>query len=194
MRRLWYSVAHPLTGRYAEREVTPMIETKNLILRKVELNDIDLYREMLSCPITTKYLPNEGPYSDKQITEYVANRVAHWQHGFGTFTIVEQQTNEKIGYVGVEILTDPTKSDIRFGILRTKNGHGFAKEAGLKCLEYTFSLGLHNQIYGVAVTANIASIRTLLNLGMQKIENVKLYDCEGLEYLVIDRKAFKIDA
>lgn len=168
-----------------------MIKTKNLILRKVDLNDIDLYRTMLSCPITTRYLPNEGPYSNEQIIKYVSNRVTHWQHGFGTFTIIEQQTNEKIGYVGVEILADPTKSDIRFGIISSKNGHGFAKEAGMKCLEYTFGLGLHSEIYGVAVAENIPSVRTLLNLGMKKIDNVKLYDCEGLEYLVINRQALE---
>lgn len=172
-------------------DIKQMIKTNNLILRKVELDDIDLYREMLTCPITTKFLPNEGPYNNEQIRSYVSNRVIHWQHGFGTFTIIEQQTNEKIGYVGVEVLTDPTKSDIRFGIIRSKNGHGFAKEAGMKCLEYTFNLGLHNEIYGVAVAGNIPSIRTLLNLGMQKTEGVKLYDCEGLEYLVINRQTFK---
>ena len=167
-----------------------MLESKRLLLCETVLDDIDLYQEMYRCPIITKYLPNEKPYSEEQISEYVSNRVNHWKKGFGTFTILERTTREKIGYVGVETLTDPTKSDIRFGIISSKVGVGFAKEAALKCLSYTFNLGFHDEIYGASVRENIASINTLKSIGMHKASGLNLYDCKGLDYFIVTRKNF----
>ncbi len=171
-----------------------MLQTERLILRKVVEDDIDIYRELLSCPIITKYLPNQEPYQDQRIIDYVNNRVSHWDNGFGTFTIFDRDSDCKIGYVGVEVLADPEKSDIRFGIVRAKQGQGLAKEAALKCLEYTFDLGKHDKIYGVAFSENVGSLKTLRGIGMQSELNLDFYGCDGLESLSISQVEFGVRA
>lgn len=164
-----------------------MIQTKNLTLKPVTHNDLSLFQDLLSCPTFTRYLPKERPYRDEEIRGYLLNRIEHWEKGFGTFTVIETQTNQNIGYAGVEVLQDKTKSDIRFGILPSKKGMGYGQEAAKVCLTYTFSLGQHNAIYGAAMSDNIASIKTLCRLGMRKRQDLALYDCAKLSYFSINK-------
>lgn len=158
------------------------ITTKRLRLTPVSLSDIALYNELLSCPETTRFLPSGVPYTPEQIQQYVENRVAHWQHGFGTFTLsLLDNPTFKIGYAGVEWVADnPAFADIRYGILARENGKGYAFEAAEAVLAHTFKTTTLSTIYGVAVSENIGSIRVLEKLGMTAEPHVSIYDAEGL--------------
>ncbi|MCG7588467.1 GNAT family N-acetyltransferase [Photobacterium sp. OFAV2-7] len=164
----------------------PTIETSRLFLRPVSKSDLDLYRKLLSCPITTRYLPGGKPFDDDYIKSYLANRVKHWEQGFGTFAIFSKaEPGIKLGYAGVEQTTTPDCSDIRYGITLEENGKGYALEAAKAVLDFTFGLGLHHKIYGVAVIDNHASVKILKRLGMKEENAVRLYDSDDLVTLSI---------
>lgn len=167
-----------------------MIETASLILTQTVMEDVDLYLRMFKCPDTTRYLPNEGPYSNEQIHQYVTKRVEHWRAGFGTFTIAEKATREKIGYVGVEKSPDPLFSDIRYGIDLSRRGRNYAVEAAIECLRFTFTLGLHEKVYGAAVAENRASVRVLHKIGMVEEPGTGFYGCPDLIYLSVTKGSF----
>ncbi|MFT5700161.1 MAG: ribosomal-protein-alanine N-acetyltransferase [Desulforhopalus sp.] len=168
-----------------------MLETINLVLKRIVADDIDLYLKMYKCLETTRYLPNGKPYSDEQIKELVEKRITHWESGFGTFTILDKSTSKKIGYVGVEKSPNPLFSDIRYGIESSERGKGYAVKAAIECLRFTFNEGLHEKIYGASVFKNPASINVLQRLGMVAETHVDIYGESDLLYFSISKQNFK---
>lgn len=145
---------------------------------------------MYKCPETTKYLPHGKPYNNEQINELMAKRVTHWETGFGTFTIFEKSSSNKIGYVGVEISPNPLFSDIRYGLESTGRGKGYAVTAAIECLKFTFSLGVLEKIYGASVTKNHASIKVLQTLGMIEEPHIDIYGAPDLVYFSLSKTDF----
>ena len=81
-----------------------MIETERLVLKRVTTADYDIYKEIMSCPIMSLYLPKAAPYNDEEIAQHVVKRVAHWKLGFGSFIVyLKYDPHIKLGYVGVEV-------------------------------------------------------------------------------------------
>ncbi|AZZ91261.1 GNAT family N-acetyltransferase [Hahella sp. KA22] len=167
-----------------------MIETSRLILRPVESTDLPFFKSFLSCPVSTRFLPNEGPYSPKQIASYVCNREQHWQRGFGSFMIICKSSTEYVGYVGVEESPRPGCFDLRYGVARAHAGRGFAKEAAIACIEYALGREEFNQVYGVSKENNLASVAILQKLGMTPAADTRLYDADGLLTFAISAARF----
>lgn len=166
-----------------------MLTTENLILTPVCLEDLDIYSQILGCNELTKYLPKGEAYTAEEIQLYVENRVKHWEHGFGSYTIsLKTQPKVRIGYVGVEHCVKPIYSDIRYGILPDYQGKGYVFEAAQAVLAETFKNNQHSKIYGVALEENIPSLAIIKKLGMSRDWEANLYgDVEGLETYSIDK-------
>ncbi|MDA0148278.1 GNAT family N-acetyltransferase [Vibrio sp. LaRot3] len=171
-----------------------MLETERLILKPVTQQDIDVYTELLSCPKITRYLPGGQPFSDDYIKNYVPKKVAHWRHGFGTFILfLKSDPRVKIGYAGVEYTTDSQVPDIRYGLLESYQGFGYAYEAAKVSVEYTLTNTDIKRIFGVAVEENQASVKLLKKLGMQPSDTV-VYDADGLVTFSITQKDLESEA
>ncbi len=160
-----------------------MIETERLILIKPKLSDNDIFSEILSCPVQTKFLPNGAPYSAAQQKDYLRNRINHWEKsGFGTFIIVKRENSRvKLGFVGAEFAPNPQYVDIRFAIAKQFEGKGYVTEAVHALVSWFFENTNFSKLYGVAVNENYASKAVLRKIGMKPEKNVNLYHCEGLD-------------
>lgn len=157
-----------------------MIETDRLILRPVMVEDLDIYTKLLTCKVTTLYLPGGKPFSLKYIEKYVSAKTEHWFKGFGTFIIsLKSDPSVKIGYAGIEQVPNTNFHDIRYGLLQKHQGNGYAFEAAKAVLNFTFGTGLISEVYGVAVHENQPSIKLLKKLGMIEC-NERLYDADNL--------------
>ena len=165
-----------------------MIETERLILKPVMIEDIDIYKQIMSCPLMSQYLPKSAPYNDDEIFQHVAKRIEHWKQGFGSFIVYSKVNPEvKLGYVGVETSPNVECSDIRYGFMKNAQGKGYAYEAANAVLRFTFGLGNHQKIYGVAVKDNIPSIKILEKLGMEIDNSVVIYNDEKLVTLSVEQ-------
>ncbi|WP_282149568.1 GNAT family N-acetyltransferase [Vibrio diabolicus] len=141
-----------------------MIETERLKLTPVALEDIEIYTKLLTCEVTTRYLPDGKPFSLEYIENYVPEKVGRWEKGFGTFIIsLKDDPIVKIGYAGVEQIPNTKFSDIRYGLLPEFQGKGYAFEASKAVLNFTLETGIVSEVYGVAVIKNRASISLLKN-------------------------------
>ncbi|MFM2484834.1 GNAT family N-acetyltransferase [Celerinatantimonas yamalensis] len=160
-----------------------MIETDRLILRKPNIDDLDIFSTILSCPTQTKFLPNEAPYSKEQQNDYLVNRINHWDvNDFGTFIICLSENPEvKLGFVGAEYAPNPDYVDIRFGIAREFEGQCYISEAAKALVTWFFENTKHSKLYGVSVHENVASKAVLRKLGMIAEKDVDLYQREGLD-------------
>ncbi|GLQ74185.1 GNAT family N-acetyltransferase [Vibrio penaeicida] len=166
-----------------------MVETEHLILVPTSHSDLDIYKELLSSAIVTRYLPSGKPYTDNQIQTNIKNREAHWlKHGFGTFTVCQKSDrSKKLGYVGVEESPEPNVFEVRYAIVPEAQGHGVAQEAARACLDFTFQTSKLSKIYGVAVNENYPSIKVIEKLGMQPEPDAHFYDFNELLYYSISR-------
>lgn len=166
---------------------TLLIETSRLLLRVTEPSDIDLYVKLLTNPDVVRFLPTGKPFSHEYICSYLEQKLAHWEKGFGTFTVaLRDQPHIAIGYAGVEQLPDSPYHDIRYGLLPEFQGFGYALEAAKAAM--TFALDNHDldEVFGVAVKANLASLRILKKLRMSPSSQT-LYDSDDLVTLSLKK-------
>ncbi len=164
-----------------------MIDTERLILRPTLQDDLQLYRALFQDPDIVKYLPGGEPYSSDYIANYVTEKLAHWEKGFGTFTVVlKENANTLVGYAGVEQLPDSHYHDIRYGFLPKFQGFGFATEAARAAIEFVFDKGFVQEVFGVAVVDNLPSIRILQKLAMTPSSSV-LYESDDLVTLSVKK-------
>lgn len=166
-----------------------MLSTQNLILRPVTADDFTLFLDILGSDSLTKYLPKGSAYTKDEITLYTQNRVAHWQHGYGTYIISEKTAPDiKLGYVGVEQCANPAFSDVRYAIVLGYQGKGYVYEAASAVIKETFKTQPLDKIYGVALKQNLASIAIIKKLGMTDDPNNELYgEVDDLETYSITR-------
>jgi len=157
-----------------------MIDTERLILTPVALEDIEIYTKLLTCEVTTRYLPGGKPFTLEYIEKYVPEKVGHWRKGYGTFIIaVKDEPSVKIGYAGVEKIPNTLFSDIRYGLLPEFQGKGYALEASKAVLNFTLETGIISEVHGVAVKENRASVNLLKKLGMLE-SSERPYDSDEL--------------
>lgn len=164
-----------------------MIETERLILRPTIQDDLQLYRALFQDPDIVRYLPGGEPYSCDYIANYVSNKLAHWEKGFGTFTVTLKNHPEVcVGYAGIEQAPDSHFHDIRYGFLPSYQGLGFATEAARASIEFVFENRFVEEVFGVAVVDNLPSVRILQKLAMTP-SSATLYESDDLVTFSIRR-------
>lgn len=153
-----------------------MLETKNLLLRKVNEQDLYLFKALLQNPAYLKQLPRQNIYSNDEVKVFLHRRLKHWQKGFGTFVIcLKDKPNRSLGFVGIETSPNPMYSDLRFMLLKAYQGHGFAKEASFSCIRFVFEQGFLSDIYSVCLKNNAVSEHILAGLGMAEVKGLNVY-------------------
>jgi [ribosomal protein S5]-alanine N-acetyltransferase len=171
-----------------KNQMKDICETSRMKFTRLDESDLDFLLEYHSCPELTKYLPLEKPYPKEKVVNYLANRIKHWiNHNFGTYLLTSKETNEKIGYSGLEYVGETNYIDIRFGIIKEYWGKGLATEAAKTCINNGFDKHHLNIIYGAAVSNNIGSITTLKKIGMKQTNKVDFYG-NVVDYLYMKNK------
>ncbi|WCE30804.1 GNAT family N-acetyltransferase [Vibrio sp. SCSIO 43137] len=159
------------------------ITTERLTLTPVSGDDLDIYTTLLTSKETTRYLPGGKPFYKTYIENYLQQKLAHWQKGYGTFIVSLKQSGVKIGYAGVESVgrSDSREelNDIRYALLPEFYDKGYAEEAARAVIDFTFRQAGLNVIYGVAVLENTPSVKLLNKLGMSTTSE-RLYDSDDL--------------
>jgi len=152
------------------------LETKRLMLRQVQVGNLNLFKKLLQDPYCLRYLPQNAPFTDIEVDIFMQRRIKHWRKGLGTFVIyLKSKPRQAIGFVGIETSPNPLYSDLRFMILKKFQVNGYAFEASEKCINFVFNSKLESQIYAVCLVENMASASVLKKLGMTKVENIMLY-------------------
>lgn len=168
------------------------IETTRLCLSKVDQSSREFWRNYLTDPIHTLYLPKNRPYTLEEADSYYWQRLKHWREkGFGTWLIRSRNTGgnhgqqQPIGFCGLEYVGESGHVDLRYGIDRRFQGQAFAQEAARVILAAGFGVLALDEIYGAAEHENIASLRVLEKLGMERCYSVDFYG-SVVKYFRID--------
>ncbi|MBT8185037.1 MAG: GNAT family N-acetyltransferase [Eudoraea sp.] len=149
-----------------------VIETQRLRLVDLCLADVQDIFLLHSCETVARY-NTIGIPSDSEVTRKILAPILEQNDNNPgkefSWTIRKKDSNTFIGEIGISLAPERYKlATLHYSILPEYWGKGFATEAAFALIKYCFEvLNLHRIEAGSAVD-NLASIRVLEKLGMQR--------------------------
>ncbi|MCT2409788.1 GNAT family N-acetyltransferase [Chryseobacterium antibioticum] len=150
------------------------IETKRLILKKLEETDVERMFLLDSNPEVMKYIgvpvltkPEESLNVIRMI------RKQYEENGTGRLAVIEKETGLLIGWSGLKLLTQPINGykdvlELGYRFLPEFWGKGYALEAAEAALDLGFKEMNAEIIYACAHSENNGSNHILRKLGFEK--------------------------
>ena len=158
------------------------IETKQLILRRIEDSDVEGIFELDSNPLVHKYL-GEKPITTKNQAEKIVQFIQkqYKELGVGRFVAIEKSSGNFIGWSGLKLNTGIREElngkqnfyDIGYRLIPKFWGKGYATESSIEMLKYGFDKLNIDTIVGAAEVENIASNSVLKKIGLKFINEFK---------------------
>ena len=141
------------------------INTKRLLLRRINMGDLNDFIELNKDELTNKFL---GGIKDVSITKnFIENTINTYKmNKIDTFALVLKEEDKVIGHVGLKIKENDNKGTISYVINSNYWHKGYCTEAMTKLIEIGFNVLKLNRIEADCVKDNIASISVLNKLGM----------------------------
>ncbi len=147
-------------------------ETERLVLRPLELSDVDGFFEMNNNPNVNKFLRNPittkveaEKYIQKIINEYTKN-------GIGRYAVILKQNNKLIGFSGLKYRSQEENNhsnfhDIGYRFSEEYWKKGYATEAALFWINFGFNEMNLSKIYACAENENTTSNALLKKIGFE---------------------------
>ncbi|BCY29100.1 GNAT family N-acetyltransferase [Flavobacterium okayamense] len=157
------------------------LETERLILRPLELSDVDDMFAMDSNPNVHIYLGNNPLKTKEESLGYLKNiQNQYKENGIGRFAMIKKESNEFIGWCGLKFITEEENNHSHFYEIgyRLKEefwGKGYAYEAAKAWYEYAFNKLKVDTLYASAHIDNKGSRRILEKIGLQ-FKNEYIWD------------------
>jgi RimJ/RimL family protein N-acetyltransferase len=107
--------------------------------------------------------------------------------GYGRWGCVLKETQAVIGFCGLKYLPELDEVDVGFRFLPEYWGRGLATEACAASLEFGFSTLLLEEIIGLVLPGNTASIRVLEKVGMHPDGRLTYEGVTALRYRCLAR-------
>jgi len=143
------------------------IRSRRLTLRRVRLEDADDVFSFACEDIWLRLLPDaREPYERRDAERWVARRfLAHWRTE-PTWAI--DINGRMVGWVGLNIEPEHAQAELSFALRPDLRGQGLATEAVRAVVDRVFLDTRLGKVWARVDTPNIASIRVLGKLGLQR--------------------------
>jgi ribosomal-protein-alanine N-acetyltransferase len=146
----------------------PTLTTERLLLRPFTLADaprVEALAGAREIADTTLHIPH--PYPVGAAEQWIATHAPRFVTGtLATFAIVEQQSADLVGAVGLTIESHDARGELGYWVGVPYWGHGYATEAARALLVYGFESRRLNRVQARHFLRNAASGRVMQKLGM----------------------------
>lgn len=147
------------------------LSTNRLVIRDLNFDDLNFIHLLHSTPEVQEYATLDIPESIGESIEYLRNYIEQQNHNprkeYGFCVSLVNQ--EPIGLIGLSnSLTKFKNAELWFKLHPNYWGKGYVTEAVLSILKFGFEKLLLHRIEAGVATENIASIKVLEKIGMQK--------------------------
>ncbi|MEO0376314.1 MAG: GNAT family N-acetyltransferase [Cyanobacteria bacterium P01_A01_bin.17] len=162
------------------------LETKRLVLREFQQEDLPWLASILADPQVMKFSPT-GVASSRQAQEKIESFITSYRaYGFGKWAVLLEDRQELIGYCGiaVEQIDDRYEKELGYRLDSRCWGQGFATEAAIAAIQYGLESLKLPYILGVVERENIASVRVLEKIGMRFERTTTFHELEMDVYRV----------
>ena len=173
-----------------ELKVDGSKELSNILLRNINLQDLDTFLGYRNDPIVAKYQSWEPNLNRKQVTEFITDlhtRKIGEPEKWNQIVWILKKNMVHIGDCALKIQDENRQAELGFTLSRNYQGKGYAYEATRSLINFAFEeFGLH-RIFSITDCKNTTAIKLLKNLGMRQeghfIENIFFKGAWGDEYL-----------
>ena len=149
------------------------LKTKRLTINHLCLDDVvDLHR--MDTDLRVRHYIDGKASPLKKTKKYLSeNIISYRENGYGRYAIRDADTNEFLGICG--FLKESYGLDFGYRFLPSCWGKGIATEAASTVLEKGISDNLREQVVGIVLPENKASVSVLLKVGFRWKENLELF-------------------
>lgn len=150
--------------------IFPTLETERLILRRLDINDLESMYTMRTHPEVMKYIPIPLPQSEEEVKQYIqsidtrmdSKECVNW-------VITLKESDVMIGTIGFyRMKLEHYRAETGYMTLPQFNGKGYVTEALQAIINYGFNTMQLHSIEALVDPDNIGSIKVL-----EKCEFVK---------------------
>lgn len=141
----------------------PILETENLILRKMHQGDVQDLFEMRNDPRMNEYTDSIPDVSMDETKAYVdkMNKGVH-DNKWIIWAIEHKQVGKVIGSISIWNLNrEQISGELGYGIMPDYQGQGFMKEALLRVVKYGFEVMKLKTLDAYTEASNVRSIKLL---------------------------------
>lgn len=141
------------------------LDTPRLRLRMFKHEDWVRLHEYYADPLCMKYTLGR-PLSEAESWRAMASMVGHWQlRGYGPYCLELQATKQVVGICGLWYPNDWPEPEIKWGLVRSHWGQGYAKEAAIAVKQMVARDLADLSLISLIFAENHNSIRLALSLG-----------------------------
>lgn len=167
----------------------PNLETDRLVLRRIDVNDVNEIFTLRSDPETMKYIPRPLVKTTEDALEHIAMIDAKIENNEGINWGITLKDNPKlIGIVGLyRIKPENYRAEIGYMLLPEFNGKGIMPEAVKEVINYGFTLMQLHSIEAIIDPENFGSEKVLQKSGFVKEAHLKeneFYDGRFLDSVI----------
>lgn len=150
-------------------------ETPRLQHRAFTVSDSSAFYELNGNPEVMRFTGEPLLSSLDAARQAIANYQDFDEVGYGRWACVLKETQTIVGFCGLKYLPELDAVDVGYRFLPQHWGRGLASEACMASLDFGFKKLCLDQIIGLVLPDNAASIRVLEKSGMQP-EGEFVYD------------------
>lgn len=153
------------------------IETERLLLREIQMSDVDGMFELDSNPNVHLFVGNKPVKSIEESIGYVKNVQQQYKDfGIGRWAVILKETNEFLGWSGIKFITNEINNhkdfyEIGYRFIEKHWGKGYATEAGKAFINYAFNVMKVDAVYAYADAGNENSRRILEKLDLRYVNS-----------------------
>lgn len=158
--------------------MTFRIETERLVLRELQLTDLDGMFELDSNVEVHKYLGNKPISTIAESQSILENVLSQYEErGIGRWAAIEKSSGNFIGWSGIRLNTEYNMNgftkyyDVGYRLMPKYWGKGYATESGKAAVDYAFNEMRLSRIYATTAMGNQASHNALLKIGLIYLNN-----------------------
>ena len=149
------------------------LETSRLTIDHLRSGDlVDLHRMDTDLSVR-RYIDGKASSLEKTKQYLSENIISYRENGYGRYAIRDKYTDEFLGICG--FLNESYGLDFGYRFLPSCWGKGIATEAALTVIEKGISNNLREQVVGIVLPENKASVTVLLKVGFRWKENLELF-------------------
>ncbi|MGO4770056.1 GNAT family N-acetyltransferase [Flavobacterium sp. W22_SRS_FK3] len=158
------------------------IETERLLLRELQMSDVEAMFELESNPKVHTYVGNKPITHIDQSRAYIEFVQQQYKDfGTGRWAVILKETNDFIGWSGIKFITNEINKhknfyEIGYRFIEKHWGKGYATEAGKAFIDYAFNTMKVEAVYAYADEENEKSRSILEKLGLKYINS---FEYEG---------------
>jgi RimJ/RimL family protein N-acetyltransferase len=135
-----------------------ILVTERLLLRELELDDVDFLSEVLGDPVSMRYY--SAPFDRDRVVAWIEwARTSYVENGFGLWGVIRRSDGRFLGDCGpmLQTVEGDLVPEVGYHIVPSEQGRGYATEAARASVAWVFANTTFDVVCSLVSPANAAS-------------------------------------